>query len=251
MLSDKQLQRYSRHILLPNVDVAGQQKLLQSHVLIVGLGGLGSPAAIYLAASGIGKMTLCDFDRVDESNLQRQVLYHDAQVGQSKTDAAKRHLLQLNPDLQVDLDADVQNLETLRDHCKQVDAIIDASDNFQTRHAVNQACFASRKPLISAAAIRMEGQVAVFDFRQSGSPCYACLYSQNSTDPTQETCTENGILAPVVGILGAMQALETIKVLLNIGETLNGKLLLFDAFMQDWRQVRLHPDPACEVCSLK
>lgn len=251
MLSDRQLQRYSRHILLPNVDVAGQQKLLQSHVLIIGLGGLGSPAAIYLAASGIGKMTLCDFDRIDESNLQRQVLYRDAQIGQLKTEAAKQHLLQLNPDLQIELDAEVQTLDTLRHHCHQADIVIDASDNFQTRHAVNQACFAKQKPLVSAAAIRMEGQLTVFDFRQADSPCYACLYSENSADPSQETCSENGILAPVVGILGAMQALETIKVLLHLGETLSGKLLLFDALMQDWRQVKLPSDPACDVCGLK
>ena len=245
-MNDEQLLRYNRQIMLPQIDVEGQQKLLDAHVLIIGMGGLGSPAAIYLTAAGIGALTLVDFDRVELTNLQRQIVHHNDDIGIPKVDSAKRNLLSINPDVQIttiDARPDQQALEKL---VQQADVVLDASDNYDTRFAINAACVAHRVPLVSGAAIRFEGQISVFDKRRHDSPCYNCLYPVSGDE--EETCSENGILAPVVGIIGSMQALEAIKIICAIGETLVGRLLILDALSMSWRSMRLKLDPACPVC---
>jgi molybdopterin/thiamine biosynthesis adenylyltransferase len=245
-MNDEQLLRYNRQIMLPQIDVEGQQKLLDAHVLIIGMGGLGSPAAIYLTAAGIGSMTLVDFDRVELTNLQRQIVHHNDDIGIPKVDSAKRNLLSINPNVQItsiDIRPDQQALEKL---VQQADVVLDASDNYDTRFAINAACVAHRVPLVSGAAIRFEGQISVFDKRRHDSPCYNCLYPVSGDE--EQTCSENGILAPVVGIIGSMQALEAIKIICAIGETLVGRLLILDALSMSWRSMQLKPDPACPVC---
>ncbi len=232
--------------MLPQIDVEGQQKLLDAHVLIIGMGGLGSPAAIYLTAAGIGALTLVDFDRVELTNLQRQIVHHNDDIGKPKVDSAKRNLLSINPDVQIntiDIKPDQQALEKL---VQQADVVLDASDNYDTRFAINGACVAHCVPLVSGAAIRFEGQISVFDKRRHDSPCYNCLYPVSGDE--EETCSENGILAPVVGIIGSMQALEAIKIICGIGETLVGRLLILDALSMSWRSMQLKRDPACPVC---
>jgi adenylyltransferase/sulfurtransferase len=246
-MDDQQLLRYSRQILLPQIGTEGQQKLLDTHALVIGAGGLGSPAAMYLAAAGIGRITLADDDDVDLSNLQRQILHHHRDLGRPKVDSAKDTLTGINPDLVVTplkarLDAD--QLGAL---VPTADVVIDASDNFATRFAVNAACVAHGTALVSGAAIRMEGQVAVFLPAQADSPCYRCLYREGE-DPEQ-TCAENGVLAPLVGIIGSMQALEAIKVVLGLGASLCGRLLIFDGLYNEWRSIRLQRDPDCPVCA--
>jgi len=245
-MDDNQLLRYSRHILLPQIGFEGQQKLLGSRVLIIGLGGLGSPAALYLAASGVGQLVIVDHDRVELSNLQRQIVHTTATIGQQKVRSARHALAALNPDVEVTtidarLDPDALDREV-----RLADACVDASDNFATRFALNRACVKHRKPLISGAVIRMEGQIAVFRTDHPDSPCYRCLYKD--VDELEETCSENGVLAPVPGIVGSIQATETLKVLLDIGESLAGRLLLLDALTMEWRSVRLRKDPTCPVC---
>ncbi|MDT8386472.1 MAG: thiazole biosynthesis adenylyltransferase ThiF [Thiogranum sp.] len=246
-MDDHQLLRYSRQILLPQIGTDGQQKLLDAHVLIIGAGGLGSPAALYLAAAGVGRITIADADSVDLSNLQRQILHRYSDLDRAKVDSAKDALTALNPDVIVTplkARVDAEQLDAL---VQQVDLVVDASDNFSTRFAINAACVAQRKPLVSGAAIRMEGQVAVFMPGQAESPCYRCLYREG--DDPEQTCADNGVLAPVVGIVGSMQALEAIKVLLGLGTSLCGRLLVFDALHNEWRNIRLRKDPACPVCS--
>ncbi len=232
--------------MLPQIDVDGQQRLADAHVLIIGIGGLGSPAAIYLTTAGVGTLTLVDFDRVELTNLQRQIVHHQADIGQYKVTSAKRNLLNINPAIRihtVDTRPDAQLLNKL---VKQADVVIDASDNYETRFAVNTACVSHRIPLVSGAAIRFEGQISVFDKRSNSNPCYNCLYSTSGDE--EETCTENGILAPVVGIIGSMQALEAIKLVCGIGEPLIGRLLILDALTMNWRSMQLKQDPACPVC---
>ncbi len=246
-MDDHQLLRYSRQILLPQIGTDGQQKLLDAHVLIIGAGGLGSPAALYLAAAGVGRITIADGDSVDLSNLQRQILHRHIDLDRAKVDSAKDALTSLNPDVIVTplkARVDAEQLDAL---VQQVDLVVDASDNFSTRFAINAACVAQRKPLVSGAAIRMEGQVAVFLPGQAESPCYRCLYREG--DDPEQTCADNGVLAPVVGIVGSMQALEAIKVLLGLGTSLCGRLLVFDALHSEWRNIKLRKDPACPVCS--
>ena len=245
-MNDEQLLRYNRQIMLPQIDVEGQQKLLDAHVLIIGMGGLGSPAAIYLTAAGIGALTLVDFDRVELSNLQRQIVHHNDDIGIPKVDSAKRNLLRINPDVQItaiDIRPDKLALDKL---VQQADVVLDASDNYDTRFAINAACVAHRVPLVSGAAIRFEGQISVFDKRRHDSPCYNCLYPVSGDE--EQTCSETGIVAPVVGIIGSMQALEAIKIICAIGETLVGRLLILDALSMSWRSMQLKPDPACPVC---
>jgi len=245
-MNDEQLLRYNRQIMLPQIDVEGQQKLSDAHVLIIGMGGLGSPAAIYLTAAGIGTLTLVDFDKVELSNLQRQIVHHNDDIGKAKVDSAKLNLLRINPDVQIttiDIRPDHQALEKL---VQQADVVLDASDNYDTRFAINRTCVAHRVPLVSGAAIRFEGQISVFDKRRHDSPCYNCLYPVSGDE--EETCSENGILAPVVGIIGSIQALEAIKIICGIGETLVGRLLILDALSMSWRSMQLKRDPACPVC---
>jgi len=245
-MNDEQLLRYNRQIMLPQIDIEGQQKLLNAHVLIIGMGGLGSPAAIYLTAAGIGALTLVDFDKVELTNLQRQIVHRNSDIDKPKVDSAKRNLLAINPDVQIntiDIKPDQQTLEKL---VQQADVVLDASDNYQTRFAINGACVLHHVPLVSGAAIRFEGQISVFDKRHDSSPCYNCLYPKAGDE--EETCSENGILAPVVGIIGSMQALEAIKIVCAIGEPLVGRLLVLDALSMNWRSMQLKRDPSCPVC---
>ena len=248
-MNDDQLLRYSRQILLPQIDYEGQQRLLDSHVLIIGLGGLGSPASLYLAAAGVGQLTLVDFDTVDLSNLQRQIVHRTSDIGRPKIESARDNLAALNPDIRIDALPGPLDDDALREAVRAADVVLDCTDNFTTRHAINRACVAEKKPLVSAAAIRLEGQLSVFDTRKDESPCYHCLYREDGDE--LETCTRNGILAPVVGSLGTLQALETIKVLLGIGEPLIGRLMVFDALSFDIRTMKLRRDPSCKVCGTR
>ena len=242
-MEDDKLLQYSRQIMLPEIDISGQQALLASRALIIGLGGLGSPAAMYLAAAGVGSLVLVDDDKVELSNLQRQIIHHIGALGQAKTSSAATTLSQLNQDCKLELVNHRLDAGELSHQVARADVVLDCSDNFATRFAVNRACVAHRTPLVSGAAIRWEGQVAVF----KGQPCYHCLYGE-SGEP-EDTCSTNGVLAPVVGIIGSIQAVEAIKVITVAGTPLNGRLLLMDALSMEWRSLRLNPDPNCPVCA--
>lgn len=246
MLSDQALLRYSRQILLPQVDIEGQLRLQRSRVLIVGLGGLGSPVALYLAGAGVGELHLADFDEVDVTNLQRQILHDTASVGASKVDSALQRLSALNPEVRLVAHRQALDDETLVEAVGAVDLVLDCSDNFATREAVNRACVRQEKPLVSGAAIRLEGQLTVFDTRQAHSPCYHCLYGHGSE--AELTCSEAGVLGPLVGLVGSLQALEALKVLAGFGETLVGRLLLIDTLGMRLRELRVKRDPGCAVC---
>jgi molybdopterin/thiamine biosynthesis adenylyltransferase len=237
-----ELARYGRQIILREVGVNGQQVLRDSSALVVGLGGLGSVAAQYLAAAGLGRLVIADRDVVDLSNLQRQILYRQADIGRGKAAAAASHLRELNP--QVELES--ADGETWRAAVPGVDVVLDCTDNFPTRFAINAACVRARKPLVSGAAIRFEGQLAVFDARRADAPCYACLYPDQGE--MQETCEEAGILGPTVGVIGSLQALAAIKLLLGLGAD-TGKLRRWNALEMEWRTVRIARDPQCQVCN--
>lgn len=245
-MNDQQLLRYSRQIMLPDIDIEGQEKLLAARVLIIGLGGLGSPVAMYLAAAGVGHLILADFDRVDLSNLQRQIAHTTDRIGQTKVESAAQALHALNPDIKITCLEQALDADSLAAQIKNADVVVDCCDNFTTRFAVNSACVTAKIPLVSGAAIRLEGQVTVFDNRDSTCPCYRCLYDEESEENT--TCADNGVLAPLVGIVGSMQALETIKLITGFGKTLAGKLLVFDARYSQWRELKLPKDQACPVC---
>jgi molybdopterin/thiamine biosynthesis adenylyltransferase len=244
-MTDDELLRYSRQIMLPGLGIEGQQRLLEARVLIVGLGGLGSPAAMYLAAAGVGTLILADFDAVDLSNLQRQLLHTSERIGMSKVDSAVETLRAINPHVRLDGVKGPLTEANLGQWVDSVDLVVDACDNFATRFAVNAACFAAQVPLVSGAAIRAEGQVAVFSGRPGG-PCYQCLYPRDGD--IDETCSLNGVLSPVVGIIGSIQATEAIKILTALGEPLFGQLLLLDALAMEWRRLRLPADPHCPIC---
>lgn len=246
-MQDELLLRYSRHIMLPQIEYAGQETLTQSHALIVGAGGLGAPVAMYLAASGVGTLTICDFDQVDLTNLQRQIVHTTASVGMNKALSAQATLAQLNPEVAVNTVTTRATPETFSALITQADVVIDCSDNFETRYTLNRLCFAAKKPLVSGAAIRFEGQLSVFDFRHAATPCYHCLYPDVGDDQALR-CADNGVFAPLVGMIGTAQAAEAIKLLLNIGQTMQGRLLLLDALTAEWRTIRLAKDPACKVC---
>jgi molybdopterin/thiamine biosynthesis adenylyltransferase len=250
LVNDNQLLRYSRHILLPKIGYEGQENLVNSHALIVGAGGLGSPVALYLAASGVGKLTICDFDTVDLTNLQRQIIHTTKSVGVNKAASAQQSIQAINPEIVVQIIQQKSTEAEFTQLVKNVDAVIDCSDNFATRYALNRICFQFKKPLVSGAAIGFEGQISVFDFRNETSPCYHCLYPDTGGD-TEMRCAENGIFAPLVGIIGSMQAAEALKVIMEIGENLQGRLLLLDAMSTEWRTIKLNRDPACAVCSVK
>ena len=247
-MDDDQLLRYSRQIMLPQVDVSGQETLLASHALIIGAGGLGSPAAMYLAAAGVGHITIADPDRVDISNLQRQLLHGGNDLGRAKSASAQDTLNAINPDVQVTPVEERLAGAALASRIQQADIVLDCSDNFDTRFDVNAACVRHRKPLVSGAAVRMEGQLSVFLPETADSPCYACLYRQ--IEDEDQTCAENGVLSPIVGIIGSMQALEAIKVLLSLGNSLRGRLVLFDGLAHEWRTLNLQRDPDCPVCGV-
>lgn len=245
-LSDEELLRYSRQILLKEVDIVGQSLLKAAKVLIVGLGGLGSPVALYLAAAGVGTLYLADFDRLDLTNLQRQILHDSTHLGQRKTDSAVARLRALNPLIQLKVLPHVLEGDALIDAVAAVDVVVDCCDNFKTRAALNAACVLMGRPLVSGAAIRTEGQLAVFDPRRDDSPCYHCLYG-DGTD-SELTCSEAGVLGPLVGIVGSLQALETLKLVAEFGRPLVGRLLLIDAVSSRFREMRVHRDPECAVC---
>lgn len=246
MLSDEELLRYSRQILLPQIDVEGQLRLKQSRVLIVGLGGLGSPVALYLAAAGVGELHLADFDAVDLTNLQRQIVHDTPSVGMLKVDSVIARLSALNPLAKLVSHRAAMDADTLGVAVAAVDLVLDCTDNFTVREAVNAACVLAKKPLVSGAAIRLEGQLSVFDPRIVTSPCYHCLYGHGSE--AELTCSEAGVLGPVVGMVGSLQALEALKLLAGFGEPLVGRLLLVDALTSRFRELKVKRDPACAVC---
>lgn len=246
-MNDEQLLRYSRHILLPQISYEGQEKLVDGHALIVGAGGLGSPVALYLAAGGVGTLTICDFDTVDLTNLQRQIIHTTKSVGNNKALSAQQTLQALNPETKVQTVEEKSSPELMEKLVREADVVIDCTDNFATRYTLNRICVKLRKPLVSGAAIGFEGQVSVFDMRNETSPCYQCLFPDMGAEENLR-CAENGVFSPLVGIIGTTQAAEAMKLLMGIGESLQGRLLLLDALAMEWRNIRLSRDPACPVC---
>lgn len=246
-MNDEQLLRYSRHILLPDIGIEGQQKLRDAHVLIIGAGGLGSPAAMYLASSGVGTLTLCDGDTVDLTNLQRQIVHHTSSIGMAKVDSARTSLAEINPDVNVIALNERVDQTRLLELVSQVDVVLDCSDNFATRYALNQACVQLKKPFVSGAATRFDGQVAVFDMRHPHSPCYHCLYPEQP-DALETRCAVMGVFAPLVGIIGSIQAAEALKLLMGIGTLLCNRLLITDLLHMELRTVKLNKDPTCLIC---
>jgi molybdopterin-synthase adenylyltransferase len=246
-VNDDQLLRYSRHILLDQIGVEGQEKFLRSHALIIGAGGLGSPAAIYLAAAGVGRITLADNDKVDFTNLQRQILHTAASVGKMKAASGRAHLATVNPEIEVIAVEQRAEGALLDELVAAAEIVLDCSDNFATRHAINRACVEHRKPLVSGAAVRFDGQVTVFDLRRDDSPCYQCLFPE-SGEAEDLRCAVMGVFAPLTGIVGSIQAAEALKLIAGIGDSLAGRLLLVDGLGAEWRSIRLARDPACAVC---
>ena len=247
-MNDHELLRYSKQIMLPQIDVEGQQKIIDSTMLIIGMGGLGSPTALYLAAAGVGHLIIADFDQVELSNLQRQIIHRTADIGEDKVDSAKVKLLELNPNITVTVANEIMHSDNLASLIKDVDIVLDGTDNFESRFEINKACVECHKPLISAAVIRFEGQISVFKGYEVDQPCYQCLYSEEGNG--RESCVENGVLAPVAGLVGTIQALQAIKVLLGLGEQLCGELLLIDGLDLSFRKVKIAKDPECPICGL-
>ena len=246
-LSDEQLLQYSRQIMLPQIDVAGQQKLMNASILVLGAGGLGCPALCYLVTAGIGNIVIVDHDKVDISNMQRQILYTTQDIGQLKATVACEKLKQFTTGSTITPVTTILNEQELHEHINSADLVIDGTDNFASRYRHNKVCVASKTPLVSGAVIRFEGQVSIFDSRVKGAPCYQCLYPHAHDE--QLNCSENGVLGPVAGMVGAMMATEAIKLILEIGESLVGKLMLLDALNMEWRSVKLRQDAACPTCS--
>ncbi len=246
-MNDQQMLRYSRHLLLPQVGIEVQKRWLASHAVVIGVGGLGSPASQFLASSGVGTLTLCDCDEVDLTNLQRQTLYTMNDVGTRKVDAAKQRLLAINPDIHITTHDARLDLAVLEKIVHNASVVLDCSDNYATRHAVNRACVAAQVPLVSGAVMRFDGQVSVFDARDSASPCYHCLFAEEESIEDVR-CATMGVFAPAVGTIGAMQAGEALKLLGGIGENLIGRLLVMDMLAMQWHTIRIHKNPRCVVC---
>lgn len=245
-MNDQELLRYSRQIILPEIGIDGQEALLKSTILLIGLGGLGSPSAMYLAAAGIGHLILADFDQVEISNLQRQIIHTTDDVGKNKVDSAKETISAINPNIKITTLTDLSE-NNIKEWIKKANIVLDGTDNFDTRFKINQACVTERIPLVSAAVIRFEGQLSVFKGYKKNQPCYQCLYPVNGSN--DENCTNNGILSPVSGLIGTLQALQVIKVILNLGEQLVGKLMIVDALALDFRTIKLNKDKFCSICS--
>ena len=247
-MNDHELLRYSKQIMLPQIDIEGQQKINDSKILIIGMGGLGSPTALYLAAAGVGHIVIADFDQVELSNLQRQIIHNTSDIGDDKVNSAKAKLLELNPNITVTVANEIMHSDNLASLIKDVDIVLDGTDNFESRFEINKACVECHKPLISAAVIRFEGQISVFKGYEVDQPCYQCLYSEQGDG--RESCVENGVLAPVAGLVGTIQALQAIKVLLGLGEQLCGELLLIDGLDLSFRKVKIVKDSECPICGL-
>ena len=247
VLSDEQLERYGRQILVQDFDVEGQERLAQSCVLILGQGGLGNPAALYLAAAGIGRLILADGDTVELSNLQRQIAHNNASIGQNKAVSAAATVGALNPTTVLQVVPELLDASNMSRSVESADLVIDATDNYPSRFALNRACIAAGVPLVSGAAVRSEGQVAVFDPHRGG-PCYRCLYPSEGAD-TALSCSESGVLAPLVGVIGSLQAMEAVKILAGYGESLRGKLLAIDLATMDFRRLQLAPRAGCPDCA--
>jgi molybdopterin/thiamine biosynthesis adenylyltransferase len=249
-MDDRQLLRYSRHILLDEVGIEGQERVLGARALIIGAGGLGSPAALYLAASGVGRITLVDDDEVDLTNLQRQIMHTTARIGQPKVESGREALRQINPDIAVVALRERVAGDRLRELVADHDVVLDCSDNFATRQAVNRACVAAGVPLVAGAVIRFDGQVSVFDVRDPASPCYACLFPEDSRFE-DVACSTMGVFAPLVGVIGAVQAAEALKLLAGCGQPLVGRLLMLDGRYMEWTEVKVGRDPGCPVCTAR
>jgi len=247
-MNDQELLRYSKQIMLPQIEIEGQQKINDSTILIIGMGGLGSPTALYLAATGVGHIVIADFDQVELSNLQRQIIHSTSDIGDDKVNSAKAKLLELNPNIKVTVANEIMHSDNLASLIKDVDVVLDGTDNFESRFEINKACVECHKPLISAAVIRFEGQISVFKGYEVDQPCYQCLYSEQGNG--RESCVENGVLAPVAGLVGTVQALQAIKVLLGLGEQLCGELLLIDGLELSFRKVKIVKDSECPICGL-
>ncbi|MDX1518622.1 MAG: molybdopterin-synthase adenylyltransferase MoeB [Gammaproteobacteria bacterium] len=245
-MNDDQLLRYSRQIMLPEIDAAGQEKLAAASVLIIGLGGLGSSSSIYLASAGVGRLVIVDHDEVDLSNLQRQIVHATSDIGRPKVDSAKETLASINPDTLITGINHRLDENELEEQVARADVVLDCSDNFDTRFAINTACVKNRTPLVSAAAIRFEAQFSVFDTRKEDSPCYRCLYGESAS--VEQNCTANGVIAPLLGVMGSLQALEAMKLIMGVGQTLTGSLLLLDAMTMEFHRAKLQRDPDCPTC---
>lgn len=248
-MTDQQLLRYSRQIMLPQIDMVGQQKIMDASALIIGAGGLGSPASMYLAAAGIGQITIYDNDEVELSNLQRQIAHHTDDIGTDKVISTQNTLKKINPEVEVVAVKERLETNSLNQVIKKTDIVLDCSDNFTTRFAVNQACVINKKPLVSGAAIRFEGQVSVFSLGEENSPCYNCLYKDTGEDV--QNCATNGVIAPLTGIIGSIQALEALKIIVNTGQPLIGRLLLLDGLSMQWNEMKLRKNPNCPTCGSK
>lgn len=247
-MNDDQLLRYSRHVLLNELGVEGQQQLLDAHALVIGAGGLGSPVALYLGTAGVGTLTLVDHDTVDVTNLQRQIAHNLSRVGQPKAASAAQTIAEINPDVTVHARQERAGGQRLHELVASADVVLDCSDNFETRQAVNRACVAHGKPLVSGAAIGFDGQISVFDTRQVDKPCYACLFPPEST-LEEARCATMGVFAPLVGIIGSMQAAEALKLLAGVGSSLAGRLQMLDARTMEWTEIKMGRNPACSVCA--
>ncbi len=249
-MDDTQLLRYSRHILLEELGIEGQENLLAAHALVIGAGGLGSPVALYLGSAGVGRITVVDHDTVDATNLQRQIAHTLERVGQPKAESVRTAIAQINPDPHVQVITQRADDALLEQLVSQADVVLDCTDNFPTRQAINAACVRHSKPLVSGAAIRMDGQISVYDSRVSDAPCYACLFPPDQL-PEETRCATMGVFAPLVGIIGTMQAAEALKILSGMGSKLSGRLLMLDGRAMAWSDIRLQRDPACPVCGTR
>jgi len=246
-MNDQELLRYSKQVMLPQIEIEGQQKIMDSTMLIIGMGGLGSPTALYLAASGVGHIIIADFDQVELSNLQRQIIHGTSDIGDDKVNSAKTKMLEINPNIKVTIANEIVHTDNLSSLIKDVDVVLDGTDNFESRFEINKACVEFQKPLVSAAVIRLEGQISVFKGYEKDQPCYQCLYSEEGNE--NESCVQNGVLAPVAGLVGTIQALQAIKVLLGLGDQLCGTLLLVDALDLSFRKVKIGKDLKCPICN--
>jgi len=246
-MNDQELLRYSKQVMLPQIEIEGQQKIMDSTMLIIGMGGLGSPTALYLAASGVGHIIIADFDQVELSNLQRQIIHGTSDIGDDKVNSAKAKMLEINPNIKVTIANEIVHTDNLASLIKDVDIVLDGTDNFESRFEINKACVEFQKPLVSAAVIRLEGQISVFKGYEKDQPCYQCLYSEEGNE--NESCVQNGVLAPVAGLVGTIQALQAIKVLLGLGDQLCGTLLLVDGLDLSFRKVKIGKDLKCPICN--